>query len=193
MAGAYCKFCGRRCFVYRIVPDGPSKGWGGHMATCPDGMALDLKAFGHTHETAVNPVTDGDAAEAVAAELAAETDEEIAARLGYGHGAMRSAVHSNGCCERWRNALAVREHCRASHAAESPAPANAPVASARVFTWDHKAQPPFAEIFAAAQNMPAPWFWFCPETGTQEYAFILSDRELTAVEAERILWETVEG
>jgi hypothetical protein len=67
MAGAYCKFCSRRCFVYRIVPDGPRKGWGGHMATCPDGMALDLEALGHTHLTAVNPVTDPEAAAAIGA------------------------------------------------------------------------------------------------------------------------------
>lgn len=56
MAGAYCKFCGRRCFVYRVVPNGPRKGWGGHMATCPKGMEHDLKVLGHTSETAVNPL-----------------------------------------------------------------------------------------------------------------------------------------
>ena len=69
MAGAYCNYCDRRCFVYRIVPDGPSKGWGGHMATCTDGMVHDLKALGHTYRTAVNPITEPEAAELIAAEV----------------------------------------------------------------------------------------------------------------------------
>lgn len=56
MAGAYCHYCGRRCFVYRVVPDGPSKGWSGHMATCAEGMNHDLAVLGHTHETAANPL-----------------------------------------------------------------------------------------------------------------------------------------
>jgi hypothetical protein len=63
----------------------------------------------------------------------------------------------------------------------------------RVFTWDYREQPPLGEILAEVRKMAAPWFWFCPETGTQEYTLILSDRELTADEAERILWESVEG
>lgn len=69
MAGAYCKFCDRRCFVYRIVPDGPSKGWSGHLATCRDGMVHDLAEVGHTHITAINPVLEPDAAAAIAAEV----------------------------------------------------------------------------------------------------------------------------
>jgi len=64
---------------------------------------------------------------------------------------------------------------------------------ARVFTWDWKEQPDLGAILGAARDMPGPWFWFCPETGSDEYALILSDRELTAADAERILWETVEG
>jgi len=24
MAGPYCRFCGQRCFVLRVIPDGPS-------------------------------------------------------------------------------------------------------------------------------------------------------------------------
>lgn len=75
MAGAYCKFCGRRCFVYRIVPDGPEKGWGGHMATCREGMMLDLKVLGCTHLTAVNPVLEPEAAQQVADEVLAERGE----------------------------------------------------------------------------------------------------------------------
>jgi hypothetical protein len=69
MAGAYCKFCGRRCFVYRVVPDGPHKGWAGHLATCQRGMMHDLAQVGHTHLTAVNPVTEPETAAAIAAEV----------------------------------------------------------------------------------------------------------------------------
>jgi hypothetical protein len=65
MAGAYCKFCGHRCFVNRVIPDGPMQGWAGHLATCQGGMAHDLEMTGHTHETALNPVTQADAVEAL--------------------------------------------------------------------------------------------------------------------------------
>ncbi|WP_234343429.1 hypothetical protein, partial [Streptomyces sp. NRRL F-5123] len=56
MAGAYCKFCGNRCFVYRIIPDGPQKGWAGHLATCAPGMAHDREKTGYDHTTATNPI-----------------------------------------------------------------------------------------------------------------------------------------
>jgi len=69
MAGAYCKFCGQRCFVYRVIPDGPCKGWGGHLATCQRGMMHDFGETGHTHITAINPILEPDAAAAIAAEL----------------------------------------------------------------------------------------------------------------------------
>ena len=69
MAGAYCKFCDQRCFVYRVIPDGPEKGWGGHLATCQAGMAHDLKMTGHTHLTAINPILQPEAAEAIAASM----------------------------------------------------------------------------------------------------------------------------
>lgn len=52
MAGAYCRFCDNRCFVYRVLPDGS---WAGHMATCPAGMAHDRKETGCDHHTAINP------------------------------------------------------------------------------------------------------------------------------------------
>lgn len=52
MAGSYCRYCGNRCFVYRVVPDGS---WAGHMATCPDGMAHDRTMLGFDHKTAINP------------------------------------------------------------------------------------------------------------------------------------------
>jgi hypothetical protein len=70
--GAYCKFCDFRCFVYRVVPDGPRKGWAGHMATCRRGMELDLKMLDHTHLTAINPITEPEAAEALCAWSAGE-------------------------------------------------------------------------------------------------------------------------
>lgn len=60
MAGAHCKFCGHRCFVFRIIPDGPQQGWAGHLATCKRGMAFDRAQTGHDHTTATNPVRDGD-------------------------------------------------------------------------------------------------------------------------------------
>jgi hypothetical protein len=37
------------------------------MATCADGMAHDLKVLDHTYLTAVNPVTEPEAALAIAA------------------------------------------------------------------------------------------------------------------------------
>lgn len=52
MAGAYCRYCDRRCFVDRVLPDGS---WSGHMATCPAGMAHDRAVTGHDHTTAINP------------------------------------------------------------------------------------------------------------------------------------------
>lgn len=69
--GAYCKFCGRRCFVVRVIPDGPEKGWTGCLATCHRGMAYDLGETGHTHITAVNPVTEPEAAAEIAAAVRA--------------------------------------------------------------------------------------------------------------------------
>jgi hypothetical protein len=58
MAGAYCKFCGNRCFVYRIMPaDATWKpGEGVHLATCPDGAKHDREGTGYDHTTAVNPM-----------------------------------------------------------------------------------------------------------------------------------------
>lgn len=56
MAGS-CMYCDRRCFVLRVVPDGPNAGWTGHMATCREGMAHDLAVLGWTSTTATNPLT----------------------------------------------------------------------------------------------------------------------------------------
>lgn len=56
--GPYCKFCHNRCFLLRVLADGR----GMLLATCTAGMAHDLAAVGQTHETAVNPITDPEAA-----------------------------------------------------------------------------------------------------------------------------------
>lgn len=52
MAGAYCRYCNNRCFVYRVLPD---RSWSGHMATCAEGMAFDRAQTGYDHTTAINP------------------------------------------------------------------------------------------------------------------------------------------
>ncbi len=51
MAGNYCKFCGRRCFVYRVVPNSHIT----HLATCPEGMKFDQEILGFDHTTAMDP------------------------------------------------------------------------------------------------------------------------------------------
>lgn len=58
MAGSYCRYCGRRCFVLRVIPDGPDQGRSLHLATCLEGMAHDLRMTGHTYITAINPATE---------------------------------------------------------------------------------------------------------------------------------------
>lgn len=55
MAGAYCKFCDRRCFVFRqVIVDGEVV-WSGHMATCKRGKAHDRFVLGQDADTAHNP------------------------------------------------------------------------------------------------------------------------------------------
>ena len=51
--GPYCNYCDRRCFVPRSFPGRTTGRW--LFATCPAGMAYDLKVTGFTHETAHNP------------------------------------------------------------------------------------------------------------------------------------------
>jgi hypothetical protein len=58
MAGAYCRFCDHRCFVPRVLPDGPRKGTSLHLATCPKGMEHDRQQGGYDHTTAINPYAD---------------------------------------------------------------------------------------------------------------------------------------
>lgn len=70
--GPYCNYCGRRCFLPRVIPGGPLKGRSFILAACPRGMALDLETTGYTHETALNPVMQEAAVEALAAEMREE-------------------------------------------------------------------------------------------------------------------------
>lgn len=76
--GPYCDYCKWRCFLIRVVPDGPSKGWSGLMATCTRGMEHDLKVLGHTHLTAVNPITEPGLAEAIGAWVAGRQGRKAA-------------------------------------------------------------------------------------------------------------------
>lgn len=48
MAGAYCQYCDRRCFVLRRLPD--DQEW--HLATCAKGMEHDRQVTGYDHITA---------------------------------------------------------------------------------------------------------------------------------------------
>lgn len=56
MAGAYCRYCDRRCFVYRQVIVGGELVWSGHMATCQPGREHDRNALGMDFEQAHNPM-----------------------------------------------------------------------------------------------------------------------------------------
>ncbi len=55
--GPYCKFCDKRCFVPRIIPDDGGPWAGKHLilATCKLGMDHDRKVTGHDHKTSINP------------------------------------------------------------------------------------------------------------------------------------------
>jgi hypothetical protein len=56
MAGAYCRYCDRRCFVDRQVIVAGEVVWSGHMATCPAGMDHDRAVLGVDHRQAHNPL-----------------------------------------------------------------------------------------------------------------------------------------
>lgn len=57
MAGAYCRFCDHRCFVYRHVLDESNRlVFAGHLATCPEGKAFDRAKLGADADTAWNPI-----------------------------------------------------------------------------------------------------------------------------------------
>lgn len=55
MAGAYCRYCDRRCFVYRQVIVGGEVVWAGHMATCQRGRDHDRASIGVDFAAAHNP------------------------------------------------------------------------------------------------------------------------------------------
>jgi hypothetical protein len=59
MAGAYCMYCARRCFVSRQVVVSGVVVRSGHMATCERGKQHDRDAIGMDSGTAHNPVWDG--------------------------------------------------------------------------------------------------------------------------------------
>lgn len=61
--GPYCQYCQRRCFLLRVLKDGRTM----LLATCARGMEHDLASCGETHETAVNPIADPEAAAALRA------------------------------------------------------------------------------------------------------------------------------
>ena len=58
MAGAYCRYCGHRCFVTRRMPADATwrPGQIVHLATCARGKAFDREHTGYDADTAINPV-----------------------------------------------------------------------------------------------------------------------------------------
>lgn len=59
MPGAYCRFCGRRCFVHRQVLVGGLIVWSGHMATCTYGRQHDRYKIGADFAAAHNTAEGG--------------------------------------------------------------------------------------------------------------------------------------
>lgn len=58
MAGSYCRYCNRRCFVLRRLPAdarGQFAGMDVHLATCQAGREHDLRTTGYDATTALNP------------------------------------------------------------------------------------------------------------------------------------------
>ena len=59
MAGAYCQFCGHRCFVDRVLPVDAQPAYNSgrrlHMATCLRGADFDRRVTGYDYRTAINP------------------------------------------------------------------------------------------------------------------------------------------
>lgn len=55
--GPYCRYCDRRCFLVRVMPDDAlwCPGETVLLATCPAGMENDRHRTGHDHTTAINP------------------------------------------------------------------------------------------------------------------------------------------
>ena len=57
MAGAYCRYCDQRCFVYRQVIVSGEIVWAGHMATCAKGAEWDRRQLGVDFQHAHNPAS----------------------------------------------------------------------------------------------------------------------------------------
>jgi hypothetical protein len=57
MAGAYCQYCDRRCFVLRVMPSDATwnPGQSVHLATCTAGMEHDREQSGYDCTTTTNP------------------------------------------------------------------------------------------------------------------------------------------
>jgi hypothetical protein len=72
--GPYCRFCGRRCFVYRVLADGR----GMLLATCAEGMDWDRQQCGQAHTTATNPIPrGGQTADAILRAMATATKPDL--------------------------------------------------------------------------------------------------------------------
>lgn len=60
------------------------------------------------------------------------------------------------------------------------------MADPEAFTWDWRAQPPMEQIAAAVERLSGGRVrMYLPQTGTDSYAAVISDRELDAGEQER--------
>ena len=105
--GAYCNFCQTRCFVLRVIPDGPDRGRSFHLATCQEGMVHDLAKTGHTHISAINPAS---LADALRASLAAARGDQPAAQPKTA--AKRAATAQQEACEHCGEP--IRKHYGAS-------------------------------------------------------------------------------
>jgi hypothetical protein len=58
MAGSYCRYCGHRCFVERVIPADGITGHAGqtrHLATCAEGKKHDRRTTGYDADSAINP------------------------------------------------------------------------------------------------------------------------------------------
>lgn len=71
--GPYCKFCGNRCFVHRVMPADSTwrPGEPVILATCPRGKASSRDLSGYDADTAINPDERPDAAAEAPATVAA--------------------------------------------------------------------------------------------------------------------------
>lgn len=68
--GPYCNYCGRRCFLLRVLKDGRTM----LLATCDKGMEHDRRVGGETHEDALNPATQPEEVAALVRTLQAQLE-----------------------------------------------------------------------------------------------------------------------